>query len=857
MPIKPRHTPGVGRPVAQRQFTDREDFIKTFQTALAAKQPDKHQVLVFYGVGGIGKTSLRRELTRLLASEPGVITAALDFDVPGYRDQDTALFALRKALREKHKVQFPSFDIAYAVLWRKTRPQTPMTRDNFCLLESGTVLADAVDVLGDVTIVGTIPKLAAVALKGSQAVRDWWTKRGSTELRELPSLEPPQIAERLPMFWASDLKDFLAANGKRAVLFLDTYEALTETERSEGKLFQRDEWLRELVAQLPGVLWVVCGREMLRWAELDPDWKENLDQHLVGGLADDDARRFLRTCGIEDQTIVDTIVQGSQGLPYYLDLAVDTYLEAKRRGVRPSTADFAHTPAEVFTRFLRHLTQPEIETLKVLAIPRFWDHDLLESLVTRFNTGYPLTAFSDLCRFSFIRESTVPETWAMHQLMRQSLQEHQAPELKEQVGKFLYDYYARQSLDISPGHVTDALLYAIAEASYHGARVAEPASYLEWTNRVVPSIDLSGRSWQLQLSLARERYQALAERLGSDHPAVVRTLGYVGKCLQSLGDYRSAEPILREALARGEKALDSASTPFVRILYNVADLCLEQARFSEAEPLYERAAETLRSTAAPDRILLAQVLGRWAGVCSIRGRYADADKLFREAIATLSRTSAEESTWGVGWLPLARALALQNYGNFCREQGRVQEAEPLFREALAIAERAAGHDHLHVGYALNNLGWLLAETGRFSEAEPLLLRALAIYEDALGAYHPELAVGPIDSVAELYRHQDRIDESKKLHQRALEISEGALGSEHPNVAHALYGLAEIRLAQKKPAEAEALFQRALKIRERALAPGHPETTRVLNGLARLYDQIGRAAEAEQIRARLEAIRRKN
>jgi hypothetical protein len=31
MPIEPKHAPSDGRPVTQRQFTDREDFIKTFR----------------------------------------------------------------------------------------------------------------------------------------------------------------------------------------------------------------------------------------------------------------------------------------------------------------------------------------------------------------------------------------------------------------------------------------------------------------------------------------------------------------------------------------------------------------------------------------------------------------------------------------------------------------------------------------------------------------------------------------------------------------------------------------------------------------------------------------------------------
>ena len=44
-----------------------------------------------------------------------------------------------------------------------------------------------------------------------------------------------------------------------------------------------DEWVRELVLQLPEVLWVITGRERLRREELDEDWRNCQQQHLVGG----------------------------------------------------------------------------------------------------------------------------------------------------------------------------------------------------------------------------------------------------------------------------------------------------------------------------------------------------------------------------------------------------------------------------------------------------------------------------------------------------------------------------------------------------------------------------------------------
>ena len=64
MPITPKFTTDTEDtlPKTARQFTNREFFIDAFLSALNSNKSDKHNVLVFYGVGGIGKTSLIKEV---------------------------------------------------------------------------------------------------------------------------------------------------------------------------------------------------------------------------------------------------------------------------------------------------------------------------------------------------------------------------------------------------------------------------------------------------------------------------------------------------------------------------------------------------------------------------------------------------------------------------------------------------------------------------------------------------------------------------------------------------------------------------------------------------------------------------
>jgi hypothetical protein len=321
MPIGPKHRLGEPGPTVARQFADREEFIGVFEQAVSELPPKKYEVLVYYGVGGIGKTSLRIELCRLLQEKhPQTMWAVLDFLTPTYRDVETALFWLRQELNHNYKVQFPSFDLAYVIFWHKSRPQTPLRQDPTrleALLEKGTLFANLVSLVGEVPILSLVPKLSTLITKADRFFREWWTKRGHRELYQLQEMSPAEIAEWLPAFWAADLKDYLEREGRPAVLFMDTYEALWEGRRTEGRFFSQDEWVRELVAQLPEVLWVITGQQRLRWEEVNEDWRTYQHQHLVGGLAECDAQRFLASCGITEEALQEAIVEGSKGVPFY------------------------------------------------------------------------------------------------------------------------------------------------------------------------------------------------------------------------------------------------------------------------------------------------------------------------------------------------------------------------------------------------------------------------------------------------------------------------------------------------------------------------------------------------------------
>ncbi|MEO0108063.1 MAG: tetratricopeptide repeat protein, partial [candidate division WOR-3 bacterium] len=681
-----------------------------------------------------------------------VVSAVLDFETPSYRNAETALFALRQALRESHHVRFPSFDIVYGLYWRKTRPQTPLPEKGIPLLEESEAIAEIIEVAAEVPLLRIVPVMAGLIARGSRLLKEWWLKRGEQELRSLPGFEPEQIAERLPMFWAADLNDHLSRRPSPAVLFLDSYEALLGDERSDARFLNQDAWVRELVAHLPGILWVICGREKLRWAELDPDWEACLEQHLVGGLAETDARTFLSACGIVEPRLQQAIIKGSAGVPYYLDLAVDTYEAIRTQQQRePVPEDFARTPRELLARFLRHLNQAETETLKALAPLRFWDQELFSALVSRFQTGYPLTAFANLCRFSFVSEASDHRNWRMHQLMRSGLRQHLGPALSCQIHKFAFDYYAAQLTRIEPQDIDASSEQALLEAWYHGQHTGSVSELAAWLHQAARPFMRAARwrfltpfyvellrlivcktpdsssgqyeearvraelatlqRWQAQFSAAEKNYlraiELFEQTLGPEHPELAAVKQELGTQYWWQGKYRAAETTFWAALRIREQSLGEMHPETAATLVSLADLLREQGKDTEAEPLMVRALKIRREVLPPDDPALAASLQGLAALRAEQTLFHEAEELNRQALTVWQRVLGSNHPYC--------GIALNSLGILYNRQARYKEAESVLRQALGLWEGTAP-DHPNVGIVLDNLGQSLLGQGRLELA---------------------------------------------------------------------------------------------------------------------------------------------
>lgn len=71
---------------------------------------------------------------------------------------------------------------------------------------------------------------------------------------------------------------------------------------------------------------------------MDEDWKNYLNQLKIGKLPEEDALDLLKHCGITEEDIQKVLIESSEGVPYYLELSIDTYRRIKKKK-QPASED--------------------------------------------------------------------------------------------------------------------------------------------------------------------------------------------------------------------------------------------------------------------------------------------------------------------------------------------------------------------------------------------------------------------------------------------------------------------------------------------------------------------------------------
>ncbi|MER7441270.1 hypothetical protein [Micromonospora avicenniae] len=426
---------GNWQPHAGELFTDRETESQAFKSTLASFRrlldqdgevgTERRNVVTFHGLGGIGKTALSERLEAWVKRDLPIVNgwgpppatkvdAIVRIDLhgsAGRMDMTAVLLALRAGVAGIRR-RWPLFDLAFAAYWSAVRPGEPLPtvhgRDEYADVvadTTGEILKD----LGSVAdyVVGTpvgfgvwgIRKIIGV-LRRRRDMRLGMESFPGFESLLLRCADEPSPTESRPILAceiAATLSWELATMtpSPLVTVFIDTTERLALDPRrvSEGHL-------NKLIHDMPNVLFVLTGRDMLDWYRegrtdlpyrgpwtwpgLCPDAQDAPRQHLVGNLSPSDTRTLIRRSRRQldlpmSDEVMEALVRSSAGLPQYLELARQVALSIKDagQGRLVEVADVTGGLGSLVMRVLDDIPADEQRAIRAACLFRVFDTALM------------------------------------------------------------------------------------------------------------------------------------------------------------------------------------------------------------------------------------------------------------------------------------------------------------------------------------------------------------------------------------------------------------------------------------------------------------------------------------------------
>ncbi|MBP5907434.1 ATP/GTP-binding protein [Streptomyces sp. LBUM 1478] len=380
----------------------------------------RRNMLVFHGVGGIGKSTLSRKIEASLASsehrpvqwespshpEERTLPVRIDLARAAGMDFERVILTIRLSVAALGR-PMPAFDLALRRYWEHNHPGEPIEdylRRGGLLSRFSAAAAlpqQMQSALSDVAQALLLPGTVGGALgHGAGALIKALRERrqsvralvGCSRLADLLEAEPDlEALSFYPHLLAWDLAQLPDDKSALPVILLDTFEDTGDrTHRDFERLLQRIVWL------MPNAFFVVTGRNRLQWAETSLEgqldwtgpnaWPSLVSdaansgsgvsgcQILIGDFSSEDCEDYLaRRLSRDGQPLIDEpvrriIAERSHGLPLYLDLSVMRYLELRRSGRQPQVTDFDHDFPALIARTLSDLTAEERHVLRSVSL---------------------------------------------------------------------------------------------------------------------------------------------------------------------------------------------------------------------------------------------------------------------------------------------------------------------------------------------------------------------------------------------------------------------------------------------------------------------------------------------------------
>lgn len=703
----------VREQVAEDLFTDREEPRKAFWDLYNSMKPGEYSVLTYYGVGGIGKTSLLKKLGREMDEklEKGELDHTF-FSFEGKASKEEFLYTLSRnmILSFKGKLEFPLFEAAVLrIAGEQGKDVSQFEKKVKESLLGNPLLDTAISVGGKfLPFLGTA-KTAAKILEYlfGLAGKSWDEKKiingeYGEDYLELKSLSSDELGRRLQEYFVMDVFDSFSERDKPYVVFLDGYENIVSL-LSDGEMSRvQDEWIYRPMTGLiniPNILWVIAGREKLNWNSEDlPDEH----QHRVGDLSKTDCCDFFEKASIPENLRL-PLYKLTNGTPVFMDLCVKTYRSFIKRGMVPGIEDFGRDTNELAKRYLRDMDREEQALMVMFAwFPNVFDMEMVNGVLEKLRYGAFRLLVNDLLKLSLFER--VSDGYRLHETFRRVTREFAGRENADEVSKAVFSFLKERALNFD-----------------------RATQSVRWFWQFFDMLDDEGFEKEVSFEEADKLVGSIYDEL---------TYGY---------EYFDCIDAIEKFLRFASNSVCPAKE--MVMLFNIRNQAYEQAGYTGmrqfAEETYSFALEYL----GDDDYETLLALNNLAALVDV-SEFDEAEKLTKKCLEMSSKINGPDSRLTI--------LALSNLGMLYVEAGNFQEAYRYLTESVEKSTEAHGEDDPDTLHLLNCLAGAYYYDDDYKKAYELFNECYEKRVRVLGKEHPDT----INSCEMMVECLDRLNTGK-------------------------------------------------------------------------------------------------
>lgn len=431
---------------AIKEFTDRVEprnvFWKNYkliETAMETNEKIPIQVVNFYGIGGTGKTRLLKQLRlEMKNNEKEAKICYIDFEkLKTFNGEPASILnAIKVELKNKFNYEFPLFELAYYEYKIKLGVDISKPELRNILLKNKELnfLASFIE---EIPLVGTFSKILSIVDEGASILRNRLNDSNlKSKIENIQNITAQEQEEMLSYYFALDFQNNLKKEKYPFVFQIDTYERLVNELTEVGNVNKIDDWLKGkdgLIRNVNNVLWVIAGREKLKWESQDKNWKGSLDQHLLGDLSQNDSATFLKTAGITDEKLIEQLYNLTSGTPIFLDMCVDTYYKLIESNKEIVIEEFGGDRIKLVERFFTYMNDTEKDFVTVLAFIENWTDDTIESQIKPILGNFSFSLYEKIKQFSFVIQEGL--NYKIHETIRGVITEEASELIRNKFNK--------------------------------------------------------------------------------------------------------------------------------------------------------------------------------------------------------------------------------------------------------------------------------------------------------------------------------------------------------------------------------------------------------------------------------------